>query len=558
MIKSPLIKKSLTTVSILLLSFTVESATYDLLEEQKTDQLLLPDTQPGSSFFDVDLTQQQAIKNQKKDYIEALELIKNKKLKEAENKINALLKSNPREPEFYNLQGLLALTNKQPELAIKNYQDAIDLDQKNLNANLALAKLSLNAGDLQRAEEYSYKALSINNKLSYAFFILADISFKQNNPLEAEKRLLTAHMRNQGNIEQEITIANNLSKLYILQKQPKKILPLAEDIINRYPKNSAAMSLLANAQLINSQKIQAEKTLSKLVNLEKQDTQHRLLLARLLAGQTGKEKEVLKLLEEASSISPNNEQILFQKATYLIKTKNYQEAIKTATKLKKVTPQTGAGEIIEGEVYLNKKELDNALSAFQQAYKIKPNAKLLSVIVDILTAKGQQSDAITLLNEELKKNNENLSAHFKLATLYQQQNNLTEAEKHYKNILAVMPDNALVINNLAWIYHQQNNPDALELAQKAYKLAPNSAAIADTYGVILSKLGNLEQGIDVFEKASKLAPMAYDIQYHLAEAYTTNGNQKQAIDILNHILKTDQSFSERNASIALLKKLKGN
>jgi tetratricopeptide (TPR) repeat protein len=175
-----------------------------------------------------------------------------------------------------------------------------------------------------------------------------------------------------------------------------------------------------------------------------------------------------------------------------------------------------------------------------------------------MVSKGKQSEAINFLNKELKKNHQNLAAHFKLATLYQQQNNLIEAEKHYKRILTVMPDNALVLNNLAWAYHQQNNPKALKLAEQAYKLAPNSAAIVDTYGVVLTKVGNLQQGIDILEKASKLPPMAYDIKYHLAEAYATNGDKKQAIDILNQIVNADQIFSEKNAAIALLKKLEEN
>jgi putative PEP-CTERM system TPR-repeat lipoprotein len=558
MIKSPLIKKSLTTVSILLLSFTVESATYDLLEEQKTDQLLLPDTQSGSSFFDVDLTQQQAINDQKKNYLEILELIKNKKLKEAEIKINALLKNNPKEPEFYNLQGLLAATNKQQELAIKSYQKAINLDPKNLKAHLAIAKVSLDTGDIKRAKEYAYKALSINNKTPYAFYILADIALKQNQPLAAEKALLTAKSRNQGNAKLEVAIANNLGKFYITQKQTHKILPLAKDIVTRYPKESSALSLLANAQLINHQKKEAEKTLKKLIIQDKQDIPGRLLLISLLTDQPKKEKEALKLLDEISSIAPDNLQVLSQKAAYLIKLKHYQAARNVATKIDKLNPKLGFIYLVDGEIYLHEKKLDSALSAFQHAYKIKPTEKILNVITDIMVSKGKQSEAINFLNKELKKNHQNLAGHFKLATLYQQQNNLIEAEKHYKVVLSVMPDNAIVLNNLAWIYHQQNNPKALKLAEQAYKLAPNSAAIADTYGVILTKLGNLQQGIDVLEKASKLAPMAYDIQYHLAEAYAANGNKKQAIDILNQVLKTEQIFSEKNAAIALLKKLEDN
>lgn len=102
---------------------------------------------------------------------------------------------------------------------------------------------------------------------------------------------MTAQKKNQGNAKQEITIANSLGKLYISQKQPEKILSLAEEIINRYPENSSAMLLLVNAQLINNQKKQAEQTLNKLVNIEKNDIQSRLILLSLLVDQPKKEKD---------------------------------------------------------------------------------------------------------------------------------------------------------------------------------------------------------------------------------------------------------------------------
>jgi len=553
-----IIKKSLTTASLLLLSLTVESATYDLLEEQKTDQLLLPNTQLGNSFFTLDPTPQQAINDQKRDYLEALELIKNKKLKEAEKKINTLLKNNPKEPEFYNLQGLLDTINKQPELAIKNHQKAIALDQKNLKAHLSIAKISLDTGNLKRAKEYAYKTLSINNKTPYTFYILADIALKQNQPLEAEKTLLTAKQRNQGNIKIEVAIANKLGKLYILQKQPEKILSLAKDIINFSPKDSSAMSLLANAQLINHQKKEAEKTLKKLINQDKQDIQHRLLLVRLLINQQEKKESILTLLNEISSIAPNNPQVLTQKSAFLIKLKRYQEALEIVEKVKKLAPKSGAGQLIEGNVYLATKDLIKALPIFQKSYEIKPDSKVLFTIVDIMTATEKQTDAVALLNKELKKDNNNLTAHLKLAVLYQQLNILSKAEFHYKTILTIEPNNALILNNLALIYHQQDNPKSLELAKQAYKINPNSAAITDTYGVILTKHGNLKHGLDMLEKSRELAPNIYDTQYHLANAYALNNNPKEAIAILNHILNTKYSFKEKSNAIALSQKLGKN
>jgi predicted Zn-dependent protease len=113
-------------------------------------------------------------------------LIKNKKLKEAEKKINTLLKNNPKEPEFYNLQGLLDTINKQPELAIKNHQKAIALDQKNLKAHLSIAKIALDTGNITQAKKHANKAISINDSSTYAYFLLADIARIQNKPQKAE------------------------------------------------------------------------------------------------------------------------------------------------------------------------------------------------------------------------------------------------------------------------------------------------------------------------------------------------------------------------------------
>ncbi len=177
-------------------------------------------------------------------------------------------------------------------------------------------------------------------------------------------------------------------------------------------------------------------------------------------------------------------------------------------------------------------------------------------LADLLNAQGKQTDAIKLLNNALEKNNKNGAIHFKLATVYQQQNDNKQAEAHYNAILTEQPDNVLALNNLAFLYSQQNDPRALELAKKAYEKAPESAAILDTYGYILIKQGQPKEGLPILEKAASLAPKANDIQFHLAEAYVANDNTQKAIEILEPIVKAEQDFSEKKAAVSLLDKLK--
>ena len=554
-------KRVAITISLLISSNLVIGATYDLENKQQNDL-----TDPGLMSFEKNelhnsfqgaksFDQQQVIADKKQAYLDTLNLFKQNKFEDAQIKINDLINKYPKEAEFYNLQGLLETVRKNDDLAIKSYQRSIELNQNNLKAHLGLAMLFVRTGKLQKATVHADKALSIKENSIAAYFLLAEIAYKENRQEDVESLLLTAQKKVQGNVDQEIAVAKNLVKLYAAKKQLEKSLVLAQQIIKRYPENSLALAFLANAQIVNNDREEAIQTLEKLIQLEKKDIPHRLVLAKLLLNQAKNEKQILRLLDEITAISPDNPQVLAQKTVFLIKLNQLPEALNVVDKIRLLVPDTALSDFLEGEIYLADKKLDQALSVFQKAYKIKPNTKTLNVIINILIAQYNQPEAIRFLEKVLKNSPDNLVAHFKLASIYEMQKNTRGAAKHYQAVLAEQPDNALVLNNLAWLYYQENNPKALALAEKAYKQAPKSAPVADTYGVILVKQGDLAQGIEILEQASKQAPSAYDIQYHLADAYSIKGDNKQAIEILTSIVKSKQDFTEKNAAIRLLKKL---
>jgi putative PEP-CTERM system TPR-repeat lipoprotein len=468
------------------------------------------------------------------------------------------LKQAPDDAAFHVLKALLETLQKNPKDAQKSYERAIELDANNLLAYLGLAKLALDNGQFDKAKDYANKSLVFNNKAINAYFVLADIAYQQKDNAEVENILVTAYKKVQGTITAEREVIKNLGKFYVMQKQPEKILPLAEALVQRYPNDSTALSALAGAQLANNQKVAAEQTLLKLINQDKQNVNERLLLAKLISDQPDKEKEVLKLLDETAQIIPDRPEPLVFKTTYLIQLKHYPDALKIASKIDSQFPTSALGKILKGEVYLADKKLDEAREQYQQAYKVQPNDKVLFTLFDIMKTQGQLPEAIKLLNSELAKNPKNGAIHFKLAGVYEQQKDTKQAEIHYQAVLTEQPDNALALNNLAWLYAQQKNPLAIELAKKAYTQAPQSPAIADTYGYILIKQGAVKEGLSILEKAAAAAPQANDIQFHLAEAYSVNENTGKAIEILEAILKTGQDFAEKETATRLLAQLKAN
>ncbi|MCF7970722.1 MAG: tetratricopeptide repeat protein [Methylococcaceae bacterium] len=546
--------KQITLASCFFFSSYLFGATYIPLDLRPFDSSISFNS--INSILQPESTRIEEVKRQlTKEYFKARYLLTSGQTRLAVDQINQLIQKYPQESDFYNLRAVSDLLKKDYTSGIKNYQKAIQLSPENISSHMGLAIVYLQSGDNAQAENAANRALSIDNESVPAHLVLADVTYKGANPQETEGLLIRAQSLAKGNSEQEIKIANMLISYYLLQKQPQKALTVAQNTIEHYPNDSLALSILAKTQIYNKQEAEAIATLEKFIKQEAADAPHRILLAKLLLKHPEKQQEILKLLDESSTILPDTAQLHAQKTVILTELKLFPQALLVSKKVKTLAPESGLAEALEGDIYLADKKPDQALVAFQQSYQIQPSAEALASMTKIMMAQGKQSAVISLLEQEIKKDPNNIVGYLLAGDIYLQQNQTGEAEKHYLAVLVKQPENVSALNNLAWIYHQENNPKALELIEKAYNMAPDSADILDTYGAILVKQGNVMKGIDMYVQASKIDPLNYNTQYYLAHAYTLNAQNKLALQILRTITSGTESFSEKESAVILLKKL---
>lgn len=89
------------------------------------------------------------------------------------------------------------------------------------------------------------------------------------------------------------------------------------------------------------------------------------------------------------------------------------------------------------------------------------------------------------------------------------------AANHYEQVISRQPNNIAALNNLAWLLREDDSSRAIELAGRARELAPDNAAVLDTYGWILHLAGKHAEAREVIESALALAPDNAEIQAHL-------------------------------------------
>lgn len=103
------------------------------------------------------------------------------------------------------------------------------------------------------------------------------------------------------------------------------------------------------------------------------------------------------------------------------------------------------------------------------------------------------------------------------------------AVEAYERVVQVQPDNANVLNNLAYaLSEKMNQPErALPYAQRAADLESNNGSILDTLGWVRYQLGVYDEAETVLRRSVQLEPTATS-HYHLACVFHKKGDRRAA------------------------------
>jgi tetratricopeptide (TPR) repeat protein len=169
---------------------------------------------------------------------------------------------------------------------------------------------------------------------------------------------------------------------------------------------------------------------------------------------------------------------------------------------------------------------------------------------DLMLLEDSQAKKISedILRIIMKNDSKCAEAISVLAILLQITGRDEESATLYQRLLELEPDNIIAINNLAWIVCevQGKHQEALELAQRGLKIAPNYYDLIDTRGVIYYRLGEFDKAARDFNECIKLYPgvssASIGTRFYLARALAKLGRNGKAIQYLTEALKLNSQI----------------
>jgi Flp pilus assembly protein TadD len=111
----------------------------------------------------------------------------------------------------------------------------------------------------------------------------------------------------------------------------------------------------------------------------------------------------------------------------------------------------------------------------------------------------------------------------------------------------------MALNNLAWLTRATDTQKALELIERADRLAPESPEIKDTYAMVLMEAGDYRRALALNSRALDLAGNDPSMRLNRAMILIRAGRTDEARGLLEELVKGSAPTSTE--AMALLSKL---
>lgn len=308
------------------------------------------------------------------------------------------------------------------------------------------------------------------------------------------------------------------------------------------PNDPDMLSLLGSALLAAKDNNQAISTFNKLVKLQPESGLALLKLAeaQMAAGSRG---EAIRELQRALQLEPGHLAIQRTLATALLAEGRDDEALALAGDIKRLHPAQELGFAVEGAVHASQKRWPQAIAAFQAGLKAVPASTGLATRLHAAwMASGQPAQASRWSTEWRASHPKDATFRFYLGDQALMRKDVAAAEASYREVMALQPDNALAINNVAWLLASSGRPGALELAERANKLLVNRPPILDTLALAHSRAGQPAKAVEILRQALTIEPSNASLRLNLAQALADSGDKPAAKNELKEVLKLGSSF----------------
>jgi tetratricopeptide (TPR) repeat protein len=433
-----------------------------------------------------------------------------------------ILKDNPNDSDARSLEAGFLLDKGDVTRALSELQAVVTRSPDNAVARYNLGRAHVARGEWEQARQAFQKAIEIHPDYMLARLALAQLLVTRGDfdaALKAAGDILRLDRSNK--YAQLIESAALLG-----QKKYDESRALLNAMLQKSPNAPDVLFQLGVVDLAQGKYKEANDSFKRTYELNPANSRGLMGMVETQMAEN-KPDEAIKVLEAEAAKAPNRLDVQLALGNTEVRAGRYDLALgyfqRVLDGLDKNTKVRGDVYMRIGETYRRKGDLANSINALQEGRKFLPdNPIILSTLALVLDAAGR----------------------------------FNEAKQVYLATIKMDPNNAVSLNNLAFLMAENNGDldQALTMAQRAKQLLPNLPEVSDTLGSIYLRKNLFGDAVDIFKDLVTKVPTSSTYHYHLAKAYFQQGDKLRATSQLQLALKYSPAPGEKNQIQDLLLK----
>jgi putative PEP-CTERM system TPR-repeat lipoprotein len=425
---------------------------------------------------------------------------------EAHRTIDALLAADPENGQALLVKATFLLRERKLDEALARARTAVQADPRLVPAHYAIGTILREQNHTDEAIAAFNEVLRLNPRAAAAEVALAQLHLLKDRPTEAAKYAEDAIKSQPNNLAARLTLVAN----YVAARDAAKAQAALAPLLATAGSDARVQGLRGAVFLLENRTAEARRAFEEALRLE--PTSIDALAGLVSLDVSAKQIAAARARVDARlAKSPADPALLALAAQVQAAAGDNAAAVRLWQRVIEVDPDNLRGYEMLGRFYMGQNQLEPARAQFEALATRQPN---------------------------------NVGAHTMVALLLGAQNRQAEAQRRYERILEIEPRAAVAANNLAWLYADGDGSldRALELAQMARSVMPDSPAIAHTLAWVYYKKNLPASAIPLLKRTIEQTPQEPTYHYHLGLAYEKSGDRVQARQSIERALRLNPRF----------------
>lgn len=449
----------------------------------------------------------------------------------------------PASPIPDQLRGQVLVARRDADGARRAFEAALAKDRRYLPAVKALAALDVAAGNAEGARKRYADLLTLEPRHAQALLGLSAVAAERGEGADKVLDLIVQAVKADPT---DVLAHRALVGHHLRTGNRPAALTAAQNAAAALPNDLSMLELLGQVQIAAGNPQQALSTFRRLNGMHPDNAQYLVHVAEahLALREVEPATRALRRALEVDADQTTARQAL---ALIALRSGKPLEALAGAREWQKRNPRDGAAYALEGDIERSRGALAQAIPAYAKALELSDASEAAIKLHAALEAASRRSEAERLASDWNRRRPGDPAFQFYLGDAASNRNDYAGAERHYRAVLQVQPDNALALNNVAWALLKQSKSGALALAERADLLMPNHAPVLDTLASAQAAAGRWQDAVRTQRRAMAASPQDPGLKLRLAEYLVRTGNRGEAKEHLDALAALGDRFPAQAA-----------